>query len=310
MFISKLIDKLDRYDKFGEFRVNGIKALFLAELLFIVNVIFSLPNPFFYYFFVPLNMILAETLGFDLKEKYLFFILAMLLSTFSIFCFGLLSTFKLLFVFFVFIYTLLFYFILLSHLRQILLMAPLILSMASYSLLYQGNHDFYLALNHVFLALFAMVVMLIGLWFFPKTYYLSIWRRALIEFFRHLQVLLECVIHQHLKTPPLVPAALTMKRYAAMLPKSMHYFSVLKITLLSFDALMEVSYLAALNQTLPVAEFECLNVFITRTITAIKTKQPVSFSQYELDELSRFKSLSSIIVSWNYLCLDPKLQRS
>ena len=110
MFISQLKNKLAIYDRYGEHRINGLKAVFILELLFLFNCVYTVPNPFFYFFFVPMSAFAAEIAGTCLAEKYLFLFFTIMGSTLAIFLFGLLSVYKLFFIFFVFAYSLLIYF--------------------------------------------------------------------------------------------------------------------------------------------------------------------------------------------------------
>lgn len=309
MFISKLADKIAQYDRYGESRANGIKAVFLAELMFGFNAIFSIPHPYFYYFFVPLNMILAENLGTDLKEKYLFFILAMLSSASTIFGFYLLSSFKVIFLVFVFAYSLGLYYLFLSKFKKVLLLAPFILSMGAYSLEFVQYHDFYTALNHILVGLLAMMIMLVGLWLFPKTYYLGIWRRAFIELMSSIHQIASVMLSSKSTTMPVVPSILIMKQYAKMLPKTMRNYSVLKINFLGFDLLMQLAYHASLGKAYTSTELVLLKDVTADLSQAVKHKQAVLMLP-ELRASHSLRFLYRLVLSWNYLCNDTTLKYS
>ncbi|WP_240610456.1 hypothetical protein [Legionella qingyii] len=60
MFISKLIRIIEDYDPYGNHRVNGVKVTYVLLILFAVNFIFSIPNPYFYYFYIPITAMAAE----------------------------------------------------------------------------------------------------------------------------------------------------------------------------------------------------------------------------------------------------------
>ena len=101
MFISQLKDKLHAYDLYGEHRTNGLKILFVLQFLFLFNFIYTVSNPYFYFFYVPLTAFTAEILGRSLEEKYLFLFATITGCAVSIFFFGLFSIYKLFFIFFV-----------------------------------------------------------------------------------------------------------------------------------------------------------------------------------------------------------------
>ena len=72
MYISRLKDIVDTYDRFCIHRINGLKAFFVLELMFLFHFIYTVPNPYFYYFYVPLTAFAAELAGNSLEEKSLF----------------------------------------------------------------------------------------------------------------------------------------------------------------------------------------------------------------------------------------------
>ena len=104
--LATLKDRVEKYDPFLEHRTNGLKAVFVLEILFCFNFIYTVPNPYFYYFYVPLTAFASELAGRTLTEKYVLFLVTMLGSIISIFLFGLFSTYKTFFIFFVFFFTL------------------------------------------------------------------------------------------------------------------------------------------------------------------------------------------------------------
>lgn len=313
MSMLKLADKIAQFDPYGISRMNGFKAVFLTELLFGFNAIFSIPTPYFYYFFVPLNMILAENLGTNLLEKYGYFIFAMMTSIGGIFWFHLLSTYKLLFLVFVFIYSISLYYFLLSKLKKILLLAPLMLSMANYSNQYQLTHDFYVELNHILIGVLAMVIILIGLWLFPKYYYLRIWRRAFVLHMKFIQSMVLQIQNHALQEVPHSASILIMKQYAQMLPYHMNFFSVLKINHLNFDLLMQFAAHVLIQPIFLASELEAIHRATTYFIQSATHKKTVDMEPgliKMLQECPNLYLIKQIKNSWDYLCADSSLQRS
>ncbi|WBV65820.1 hypothetical protein PGH44_15715 [Legionella pneumophila] len=92
-------------------------------------------------------------------------------SILSIFLFGIISVYNVLFIFFVFFYTLALYFLVLHHFKKMLVIVPLMLSLASYSLIYgvEADSNFYIAINNALYTLAAMAVIFAGLFIFPKS---------------------------------------------------------------------------------------------------------------------------------------------
>ena len=101
MFINSLKTKLVAYDRFGEHRVNGLKAVFILEILFLINMIYSIHTPYFYYFYIPLTAFAAEIAGNTLKDKFTLYFYTLLGSTISVFLFGMFSPYRT-FLFFLF----------------------------------------------------------------------------------------------------------------------------------------------------------------------------------------------------------------
>ena len=180
MFISQLKNSLNNYDPFGEHRVNGLKAVLVLELLFLFNFFYSIPNPYFYYFYVPLTAFAAEIAGTTLKDKFVFYFFSVMGAILAVFIFNLASSNKTFFVIVVLLYSLLLYWVAIYKLRSLFVPVPLILSLAAYSLLYSASdNNFYIALNHSLQSFVAMLVVMIGLVLFPRSYYLWIWRKSL-----------------------------------------------------------------------------------------------------------------------------------
>jgi len=308
MYISQLKNKIDAYDKFGEHRTNGLKALFVLEILFIFNFIYTVPNPYFYYFYVPLTAFAAEIAGGTLKEKYLFLTFTLIGSTIAIFFFGVFSVYKLFFLFFVFGGALTIYYTAINKIRSMFVAAPLILSLAAYSLIYKNaDSNLYVALNNALLTIVATLLILAGLYIFPKTYYLAIWRRAFCDVLLNLEKITAQIATGEAKTIPIFSGIIVMERYSGMLSSKMKCYSILKITLLTFELIMAMSYLISFQSHHRIHYVITLNKYCSALYLACKNRQPLAISAQELavlNETYELRILQRLILSWNYLCLE------
>lgn len=306
MFISQLKDKINAYDRYGEHRTNGLKSVYLLELMFIFNFFSSIHDPYFYYFFVPMTCFAAEIVGNTVKEKYLFLICSVAGSAISIFFFGVFSIYKIFFVMFVFGLSALLYYIVIKKLRNMLPVVPLILGLAGYSLIYGNmNDNFYVALNHALETLAALIVMVAGLLIFPKTYYLAIWRKAFCEVVFNLEMLTAKICEGEVKHVAIFSGIVVMERYSKMLPKEKKSYTILKITLLTFELVVSMSYLVTFEKQLRVGYMRVLHQYLIRLCEACKKREPIVITQQELavfNETHELWVMYKLILSWNYLC--------
>jgi hypothetical protein len=306
MFISRLIAKIATYDRFGEHHINGFKALYITELLFIFNFFYSVPHPYFFYFYVPLTAFAAEIAGTTLRDKYLALVFTLVGSTVAIFLFGLFSVYKSFFVLFTFCFSFAIYLVALHRIKSMFVAAPIILSLAVYSLIYKNaDSNLYIALNNALETLVATLVILVGLYTFPKTYYLRIWQKAFFTVIQTLTTLSEKIHNDELKGLPIISGIITMDRYSMMLSRTFNYYSVLRITRLSFELIMGMSYLFSFKKQLRAPYILALNQYLLRFATACKQNQPLLLSAHDsalLKETHELKSLYRLILSWNYLC--------
>ncbi|KTD76505.1 hypothetical protein [Legionella waltersii] len=307
MFISQLRNKLETYDKYKIHRINGLKAVYILYLMILLNLFSNLVNPYFYFFYVPLTCFTVESAGKTLQEKYLFLLYALLGVTLSIFLFGVLSVYKLLFLFFTFFYALFLYFLVLNSIKSMLAIVPLMLSLASYSLIYGTDADsnFYIACNHALQTLMAMVVIFAGLYFFPNKYYYDIWMRAKIEVVNELTNLSKKIAEGEVKTIPIFPSIILMERYSKMLPKHLKTYSILRITLLSYQLVLTMSYLFSFQDQIPKEKILRLHNNLERLAIACKEGRAVVLTpsdQLALRETHELHLLYRLMLSWNYLC--------
>ncbi len=306
MFISKLRNKLQRYDPYGEHFTNGLKAVFVLELLFLFNYVYKVPNPYFYYFYVPLTAFAAEIAGNTLEEKYLLYFFTVMGSVLAVFLFGMFSIYPLFFVFFVFGYSLLIYFTAIYKLKSMLVPAPLILSLAVYSLIYdKSNSNFYLALNHALETIVAMLVVMAGLRLFPKHYYLAIWRKAFISVLQNLITTADKIYQGEIEQMAIIPGTVIMKRYSQMLSPRMKCYSVLKITLLTFELVVAMSYLVAFYRQLRWQYIAAFHHYLEKLLPQVKNRQALLLTTQDLKimhETYELRILAQLIKSWNHLC--------
>lgn len=306
MFISHLVDKLEAYDPYGIFRMNGVKALFLAELLFITYYFSNITHPYFYYYYVPLTAIAAECAGHTLSEKYRFLFYTILGATLLIFCYGLMSPYRAFFIVFVLISTISLYHIGLKRDRAMFVAAPIILSLAAYSLIYvESDTNFYIALNHALKTLFAGVVMLVGLMVFPKSFYLNIWQRAFYHYCKEIETISQAILNKKIEHIEIVSPVLTMECYAKMLTTRMPYYSIIRITILAFHLTMGMSYLLNFRDEIDDQHIRLLSGYMHKLADAVKHKSPLNINQNEilrLKEADNLNTLNKLINTWNGIC--------
>ena len=306
MSISQLKSKICEYDKYCVHRINGLKALFVLEVLLVFELFSSIAHPYFYYFFVSINCLNAEIIGNTIKEKYLFLFFSVLGSIISIFFFGVFSVYKTFFVFFVFFYSAALYYICIYYLKKMLAIVPVILGLASYSLIYVGqDSNFYIALNHALETVVATAVMAAALYLFPNTYYLVIWRRAFCEVIAHLEMICAKICKGELTTIGIIPGIVMMQRYSKMLPREKKSYSLLKITLLTFELGISMSYYISFEKQLRVEYVRVLHSYLVRLCEACKNQEPVVLTKQEVVVFNVTHELwliYQLILSWNYLC--------
>lgn len=306
MSISQLKDKIEHYDRYGVHRINGLKALYIVELLLLFELFSSMVHPYFYYFFAPLTCFTAEMTGNTLEEKYWGLFWCLIALTIAIFFFGVFSIYKTFFIFFVFFFSSGFYYLVLRYDANLLVIVPLVLGVASYSLTYlKTNSNFYIALNHGLYTSTAMAIIFAGLFLFPKTYYLSIWKRALLEVIHQLKFFCTKWLEGQAQSIPIVAGMVIMERYTHMMPKKNGY-TVMKITGLMFELIMLTSYLLTFEKNLPLASIQILHDYLNKLYESCKLNKPLILRQSEIKTLQASRELVvlyKVIMSWNYLCV-------
>ena len=306
MFISQLRDKIQAFDKYGEHRLNGFKALYFLELLLLFELFSSITHPYFYYFFIACNCFVAEVIGTTIKQKFILVFWIFVGSAITVFLFGVFSSYHTFFVFFIFFYSSLLYFIVFKKPSQMLAIIPVILGMGAYSLTYIGDDvNFYIALNHALITLVAGCVVLAAMYLFPNRYYLGVWKRAFFEVVEHLEAFCLKIYQGQAQSVEIFPGIVVMQRYCRMLPRMTKNYSILKITLLTFDMVLAMSYLVHFGKQGRVEYTKVLHLYLGKLALACKDQKKVILQPQELmlfQETHELQLLYKLITSWNYVC--------
>ncbi|WP_454782022.1 hypothetical protein [Legionella sp. WA2022007384] len=298
MFISKLIRIIEDYDPYGNHRVNGVKVTYVLLILFAVNFIFSIPNPYFYYFYIPITAMAAEVVGDTIKRKNLLLFYCMWWSVISAFLFDILSI-SVFFPIFAFFYSFFLYMIAIKSRMHTIVIAPVALSLGAYSLLYKEiNTSFYVIINNCLNTFIAMAIVFAALAFFPRSYYYRLWLRALLllisQIIEHLSLMVE---RKNIVFNPVRGHTNHLIRYASMLPRTFPLRSIWKINLLINHLHLIVCVIE--SETI-ILESEKINLFIEKLNIlkrAIEKEQPCELAE------TPWSILNKLISSWNYLCL-------
>lgn len=297
MFISKLNNKIEAYDPYGNHRVNGMKATYVLLILFTINFFFNIPNPYFYYFYIPLTAMAAEVVGENLQKKNLLLFYCILWSVISAFLFDILSITPL-FPVFAFFYSFFLYLIAIDNRMHRIVIAPIALSLGAYSLLYgEINTSVYSIVNNCLNTLIAMVVVFFALAFFPRSYYYRLWLRALLLLITQMIERLSLMAtNQRIIFDPVRGHTTHLVRYATMLPKTFPLRVIWKINLL----------INRLHLSICVTETSTLMMEQEQINTWIKDLQMFKKAvEHEIvcDLKTSWDGLNKLINSWNYLCL-------
>lgn len=292
MFISKLINIIEDYDKYGEHRINGLKAVYTLMMLFLINMVYSIPNPYFNYFYIPLTSLAAEIAGETVKQKYLLYFYAVSGSIISVFLYSITIIYPLIFLFFVFFFSLGLYLFAININRNLIVTVPIILSLAVYSLSNgQINTSFYIALNNSLITILAMIIVMTSILFFPLRYYFRAWLRAFRLMLRQVLSNFELALEQR-EIELVQPHLIMMVKYARLLPRKLPTFNILKINILMNElrllSSVEPSY-SGIDTEQMIAGLRCL-------INAVDANQECPA------ETSNPLVLTRIILTWNRLC--------
>lgn len=299
MFISRLSEIVENYDRYGIHRLNGLKVVYVLLILFTINMIFTIPNPYFYYFYIPITAMGAEVAGETIEAKYRLFICTLFGAIVGVFLFNITNSYKIFSIFSSFFFAVALYLGALHIKRQMLVIVPLILSLSVYSLQYgQINTNFYAILNNGLTTLLAMVIIVAALILFPQSLYFRVWLRAYILVLKQIHGNLILIKqNQEVEIEPVQGHLIQLVRFAKMLPRKLPIFTILKINLL-INELRVISCVA--DQKLiqiPKNELDSLITNIGILISSVELEQKCKLP--ENDNLL----VGRIVASWNSLCL-------
>lgn len=298
MFISKLNDIIENYDKYGFHRLNGLKVVYVLLILFAINMIFTIPNPYFYYFYLPLTAMGAEVIGDTIKAKYWLFFCTVIGSIIAVFLFNLTMHYQIFFLFFAFFFATFLYLGGIYLKGQMLVPVPLILSLAVYSLQYgMINTNFYAILNNSLTTLLAMLIIMAALLFFPQSLYFRLWLRSYILLLKQiLGNLLLIQDNQEVKIEPVQGHLIHLVRFSNMLPRKLPIFTILKLNILVNE--LRVISCVTDQKTIKINSHE---------LQTLITNLHILISQVEKEQYCTLPSennllLTKIINTWNQLC--------
>ena len=296
MFISTLNEWMDAYDPYGEQRVNGVKVVYIVMVLFAVNYVLPIPNPYFYFFFAPIFSMIAEIAGQTIKEKYRNMIYCMVISIITVFAFTYFSAYWFIFVL-VFIYSFLIYFLFINKQIFVVSIIPIALAMGAYSLLYEEiNTNFFYIFNNSLTQILAMLIVLGALIFFPLCYYYRLWLRALLlltqQVMDHATIIQK---HQEIIFDPVKGHTTRLFRYANMLPRQLPTYSILKISCLMNDLHLKISVPEHNELIFDEARIKLLIDELTHFKAAVFQEKPCDLKN------TSFLELDKLIDSWNYV---------
>lgn len=298
MFISKLIHIIEVYDPYGEHRVNGVKAVYVLLILFSVNFIFSIPNPYFYFFYTPITSMAAEIAGDTIRRKNLLLFYCILWSAVSSFLFDLFSVSPF-FPIFVFFYSYFLYSIAVKSRMHRIVIAPVALSLGAYSLLYGAiNQDYYIILNNFLTTLVSMSLVFAALALFPRGYYYRLWLRALGLFLDQMMGYLSLMAsNKRIVFDPVRGHLIHLVRFSSMLPRSFPLSSIWDINLL-VNQLYLLICVAEPDRIMMEGEKIQLILQKLRVLShAVEQERPCDLAA------TPWVVVNKLVTSWNVLCL-------
>lgn len=298
MILGKVINLVETYDQYGEHRLNGLKGIYVLMVLFFINMLYTIPNPYFNYFYLPLIAMTISVTGETLKAKYLLFFYTVMGAVLTVFIFSLTAIYPIIFIFIVFFLSLGFYLITIHFFKSNIVPVPVILSLGIYSLVYgQINTDLDIALNNAFITMLAMLIIMCALLFFPKSYYFRVWLRAYILLLKQILGNLRLVQrNEEVKIQVVQGHLVQLVKYARMLSKKMPTFTILKINFL-------VNELRVLSCTIdqhivhmPDEELKSLIHNLSQYVHAVEQEKQCVLKN------NGNRVLADMQNSWNYLC--------
>lgn len=297
MFISKLIHTIETYDPYGLHRLNGVKVVYVLLILFSANLFFNIPDPYFFYFYLPITAMSAEVVGTHIYDKYLMFICAVVGSSAMIILFYIVNPHPLFFLLFSFVSTSMLYLLILKLKKSMLFTVPIILSLAAYSLLYVDLYlDLYAIINNTITTLVAMGIILGALILFPLSYYYRLWLRAFYLLTKQcLDNFMLSHDHSRVNTSAVQGHSIHLIQFAQMLPRHLPVYTILKINLL-INRVHMISCVIGHNNSETVSNEVQLTIQNLRLLlVAINREERCSLIVGD-------PIMSKLILSWNDLC--------
>jgi hypothetical protein len=254
----------------------------------------NLPGVYFYYFYVPITAMTAEMLPTRIRDKFTALTITVLGACGLIFLFNLLTPYPLFFILFGFFSALLLYSLARTYFSRFMQTVPIILSLASYSLVYPSlNANLHLILTNAFTTLFSLSIMLVALWLFPLSFYYPLWRRALILLLHEIICDVERTSQDATSNLPRIQGhTQNLLQFAMSLPHYFPTYSILKINLL-------INRLHLSSRLLPpTIDSQDLESQLKSLLSAVTQQQPCPLPITQLTECT------PLIQAWNRLCLN------
>jgi hypothetical protein len=298
MFISKLTHIVEAYDPYGVHRLNGVKVVYILFILCLFNMLFHIPHVYFYYFYIPITAMSAEVMADSIKNKYRAFNYTMIGTCAMVFLFNILRPYPLIFLFSIFLSSIALYVFALNRSHIMIPLVPIILSLASYSLLYPDlNANFNMVLNNAITTMCSMMIILSSLILFPLSYYYRLWLRSFILLLQEILNNL-LLIQDNKKTHPSLTQGHTkhLITFANMLPRKLPIYTILKINLLSNQLHMHSCVRSNQFTAMQPCELSSVIQVFQSFILSVKQEQPHPIPNFHNQMLTR------LVQAWNYLC--------
>ena len=261
--------------------------------------VYTIPNPYFNFFYIPITAMGAEIASNTIKSKYIAFIYTVIGSIISVFLFDLTISYPIFFLFFALFYSILLYIVALHWVKNLFAPVPLILSLAVYSLAYgQISTDFYIAINNALFTLIAMIVIIAALILFPQSYYYRCWLRSFILLLKQILNNFHLIKREEeIKIEPVQGHLMHLVRYSNLLPRKMPTFTILKINLIINEIRIRSCVIDQKQFKINSNEVEIMLDGLKQLISAAEHEKTCKLKP-EYNFL-----LTQLIVTWNNLCI-------
>ena len=297
MFISKLTQRVEQYDPYGFYRLNGIKIVYVLLVMYGCNVFFDIKSPYFFYFYMPLTVISLEFVAETIKDKYTIFIHTMLQTLLLIMCLSIAIWFPLFFILFTFLSASSLY-LMVFHKKYLSLTAvSTSLSLAAYSFNYINfNSNLFNLIISISDSLLASLIIIAACILFPRRYYYRLWSRALYLLMQDtLLQLTRYTSSDKTNKKSINYHMIKVNQFSKILRSKRYSYSVAKINLLAY----RIHSLSCVTQEPRLIftdeELQTLKQGIADFMQAIQKYQPCAIPK------GPYPILHALIRSWNYL---------